>query len=253
MRVSEACVKLVQRYEGYHTKLPNGDCQAYLDRLVAKRFRSPGYPGLFTIGWGATGNGITEGTVWTRKKAEADLRRRLDEKCVEVLKAVDVPLNQNQLDALVSFAYNVGDWKKSTLIKRVNQRDHAAAALAFTMYNRAGGKVYRGLVRRRADEAKLYELPERRVIINNSRKLTLLDWFRKTILGVGGLTAIGWDELTQVRDFVAVNQGWIILGLGAVAWLMSKYLIDTSIKDARNLNYTPSGLAEEEVDASDIT
>jgi hypothetical protein len=78
------------------------------------------------------------------------------EKAVQRL--VKVKLNQNQFDALVSFAYNCGEGNlaKSTLLKRVNAGDFEGAAQEFHKWNKGGGQVLRGLVRRRKAESDLF-------------------------------------------------------------------------------------------------
>lgn len=72
-------------------------------------------------------------------------------------------INQNQFDALVSFAYNVGlgALQGSTLLKRVNKNpnDFEGIEEAFMMWVYAGGRVVNGLVNRRKKEIKLYEKP----------------------------------------------------------------------------------------------
>ena len=77
----------------------------------------------------------------------------------DVRRLVTVPLNSNQFDALVSFAYNcgAGNLAKSTLLKRVNAGDHVGAAAEFHRWNKGGGKVLPGLTRRRASESLLYQ------------------------------------------------------------------------------------------------
>ncbi len=71
---------------------------------------------------------------------------------------VSVPLSQNQFDALVSLAYNIGTnaFKTSTLVKYLNALDYKAAAYEFPKWNRRGGKVLKGLVRRREAERALF-------------------------------------------------------------------------------------------------
>ncbi|EXA91352.1 phage lysozyme family protein [Acinetobacter baumannii 1267820] len=61
-----------------------------------------------------------------------------------------MPLAQNQFDALVSLTYNIGSgvFKKSTLLKRLNKGEYQGAADQFLVWNKAGGKVMKGLVRR---------------------------------------------------------------------------------------------------------
>jgi lysozyme len=72
--------------------------------------------------------------------------------------AVTVPLNQNQFDALVSLAYNIGTnaFSKSTLVKKLNANDIRGAADQFDVWVNAGGKRMQGLVNRRAKEKALF-------------------------------------------------------------------------------------------------
>ena len=76
-----------------------------------------------------------------------------------VQRLVKVELEQWQFDALVSFTYNCGEGnlQKSTLLKKVNAGDFDGAALEFHKWNKGGGKVLAGLVRRRASEALLFQ------------------------------------------------------------------------------------------------
>jgi lysozyme len=75
-----------------------------------------------------------------------------------VHEAVVVPLTQGQFDALVSFVYNVGEtaFDNSTLLKRLNAANYAAAADEFARWNKQAGRVLKGLVRRRAEERALF-------------------------------------------------------------------------------------------------
>jgi len=69
-------------------------------------------------------------------------------------------INQNQFDALVSLAYNigVGNLQKSTLLKKVNANPNDPAIRAeFLKWNKANGKALNGLTNRRIAEADLYE------------------------------------------------------------------------------------------------
>lgn len=77
-----------------------------------------------------------------------------------VNRQTNVRLNSNQADALISFTYNVGEGalKKSTLLKKVNQERHDEVPPEFLKWNKAGGKVIKGLTRRRIAEADLYSL-----------------------------------------------------------------------------------------------
>jgi lysozyme len=111
----------------------------------------------WTIGWGATGPEIGPGTVWTRAECDARLTLDVARHAAEVSKALgDAPTSQGQFDALVSFHYNTGAIRRATLTQRHLAGDYAAAAAEFARWNRAGGRVLNGLVRRRAAEAAVY-------------------------------------------------------------------------------------------------
>jgi lysozyme len=112
---------------------------------------------VWTIGYGHTktakpGMKITEGG------AEALLRHDLEWVESTINKHVKVPLTQNQYDALASFIYNVGAgaFRKSTLLRLLNQGDYDGAAGQFQRWNKAGGKVLKGLTRRRKAEAEKF-------------------------------------------------------------------------------------------------
>ena len=77
--------------------------------------------------------------------------------------AVNVSLNQNQFDALVSIAYNVETavGPRSSIITRLNVGNYRGAADAFLLYNRSGGRVVEGLNNRRVSERNLFLRPVR--------------------------------------------------------------------------------------------
>ncbi len=74
---------------------------------------------------------------------------------------VKVPLTQNQFDALVSFAYNIGEgaFLDSTALRKINAGDLAGGAEAMKLFNKSGGQVVQGLVNRRNDEVRLFNTP----------------------------------------------------------------------------------------------
>ncbi len=114
--------------------------------------------GVWTVGYGHTGPGVHEGLTITEAEAEVYLRLDMMRAVVFVNHRVTVPITQNQFDALVDFCFNVGvgAFQKSSLLGYVNQGEFAAAAVQFSLWNRADGEVLKGLVRRRAAEAKLF-------------------------------------------------------------------------------------------------
>jgi len=135
-------LSLIKQFEGFRA-------QAYQDVV-----------GVWTIGYGFT-EGVTEGQHMTRAQADARLATELLRYEAAVLAACKVEPNQNQFDALVSLAWNIGPgaMAKSSVIKAHNRGDTQAAARAFGLWNKAGGKEWPGLVRRRAAEAAIYLEP----------------------------------------------------------------------------------------------
>ncbi|MDR1890152.1 MAG: lysozyme [Zoogloeaceae bacterium] len=113
--------------------------------------------GHWTLGWGQTA-GITEGMTWTQTEADADLCNTLITLSAEVRECLTRDASDNEFAALVSLAYNIGmtAFRRSTVAKCHNRGDKTAAARAFHLWNKAGGKVINGLVARRAREAALY-------------------------------------------------------------------------------------------------
>ena len=87
------------------------------------------------------------------------LKETADKFAADVDKLIKANLNQNQFNAIVSFAFNLGltSLGKSTLLKKVNANPNdPTIAAEFAKWNKAGGKVLNGLTKRRAKEAKLY-------------------------------------------------------------------------------------------------
>lgn len=149
MNISEEGLRLIKSFEGYHTRLKDGSCAAYLCPA-----------NVVTIGWGCT-EGVKLGMVWTEAEAEAALRREIAKFEAAVNRLVTVSINQNEYDAMVSLAYNIGSagFARSTVLRRLNKGDRAGAAKAFEMWIRGGGRVLNGLVSRRKREAALFLKP----------------------------------------------------------------------------------------------
>lgn len=139
MKISQKGIDLIKQFEG---------C-----KLTAYKCPS----GVWTIGYGHT-KGVYEGQKITQKQAEKFLKEDLKAFEKGVNKCVLVSINQNQFDALVSFAFNCGTgaFSKSTLLEKLNQKDYTGAAREFLRWNKSNGVILNGLVRRRNAERKLF-------------------------------------------------------------------------------------------------
>jgi lysozyme len=113
--------------------------------------------GVWTIGYGHTKN-VYEGMTITQEQAEQMLLDELKEYESYIDNLVTVPLNQNQFDALVVWVYNLGptNFKNSTLLKELNNGNYQAVPIEIKRWNKAGGKVLEGLIKRRKAEAILF-------------------------------------------------------------------------------------------------
>lgn len=141
---------LVIPFEGYHRRIEGGSCCAYPD---------PGSGGdPWTIGFGSTGPDIRMGVQWTREEAEERLTRDLKLFSLAVLKLSPATptMTPRRLAALISFSYNcgTGNYRVSTLRKRVNDQDWLGAQEQIVKWNKAAGRVMRGLTIRRMAEAR---------------------------------------------------------------------------------------------------
>lgn len=146
MKISNNGLNLIKEFEGLSLK-------PYLDAV-----------NIPTIGFGSTyyedGTKVTlKDKPITEERATQLLEFIANKTFSEnINKVVKVPLSQNQFDALVSFAYNIGNknFNWSTLLKKLNQSDYDGASLEFGRWNQAGGKILNGLVLRRQKEKELF-------------------------------------------------------------------------------------------------
>ena len=111
--------------------------------------------GTLTIGYGHTA-GVTVGMVISQAQAENMLKSDMAKYEKYVTDNVKITLNENQFSALVSFCYNCGVGNLRTLVRNRTAEQIAEAML---LYNKAGGNVLKGLVRRREAERKLFLKP----------------------------------------------------------------------------------------------
>lgn len=137
----EELVAAVKRFEG---------C-----RLTA--YKCPA--GIWTIGYGET-QGIREGMIWTQEKADATLRQRLGQFMLSTMKRCLMLFLEppERAAACTSLSYNigVGAFGASSVCRKTNRGEFDQAAEAFLLWNKAAGRVLRGLTIRRQYERNLY-------------------------------------------------------------------------------------------------
>jgi len=140
MKISQEGLALIKKFEG--CKLESYKCAA----------------GVWTIGYGST-KGIKEGMSISQEEADNLLLEDVAVFEDNVLDAVTMPLSQHQFDALVSWTFNLGgaNLKASTMLKKLNAGEYEEVPAQMKRWNKAGGKVLQGLIRRREAEALLFE------------------------------------------------------------------------------------------------
>jgi lysozyme len=140
MKTSQEGIDLIKHFEG---------CELESYRCSAN---------VLTIGYGTTKN-VVEGMKISQHQAEELLMKDLEEFEEYVEDLIDVKLEQHQFDALVAWTYNLGptNLKTSTLRKVLNKGAYDDVPEQMKRWNKAGGQVLKGLVRRRDAEALLFE------------------------------------------------------------------------------------------------
>lgn len=139
---------LIKESEGF-------EADAYVDPATG------GEP--ITIGYGSTAAAIDRpvklGDTITKEEAERYLAYAINKKFMPDLRRyIKVDLTQGMIDACLSLLYNIGggNFGSSTLVKKLNERDYCGAADEFLRWNKAGGKVLKGLTIRRQKERELF-------------------------------------------------------------------------------------------------
>nr|WP_311461956.1 lysozyme [uncultured Aggregatibacter sp.] len=146
MRISENGIEFIRQLEG--------------EKLTAY----PDIVGIWTIGVGHTGfvdgKPVARGMAITKEKSKELLTADLKRFESAVNDAVKVTLTQNQFDALVSLAFNIGEgaFARSTLVNKLNAGDKKGAAEQFLVWKNAGGRVSQGLLNRRQKEKAMFEV-----------------------------------------------------------------------------------------------
>lgn len=150
MRISRVGLELVKAFESCMKKIPGrpGFFAPYDDGV-----------GVLTIGWGHTNHHsppFDAASIWSQ--AECDDVLAADMRIFEkhVTANAKVKLAQHEFDALASWSYNTGGSGSATLWKKLNAGDKASIPAELAKWNRGGGKVMAGLVRRRRAEGLLF-------------------------------------------------------------------------------------------------
>jgi lysozyme len=145
MKVNSEGYALIKKFEGCRLK-------AYLCPA-----------NVWTIGYGNTfyenGIKVKEGDVITQQRAEELAKFIIDQFAVTIEPFIQKPLTDNQFSACVSLAYNIGTsgFKRSSVFKKLNiNPNDPTIADSFKLWNKGGGKVLAGLVKRREAEIALY-------------------------------------------------------------------------------------------------
>ena len=139
-QINQAGLDLIKQFEGL--------------RLFA--YKCPA--GVWTIGYGHTGPDVHPKLQITKERADMLLQQDVLWACKAVADNVKVALTDNQFSALVSLVFNIGEsaFKKSTILRMVNEGRLKDAQAQFARWNKVGGVPSIGLTRRRKAEAELW-------------------------------------------------------------------------------------------------
>lgn len=153
MKASQKCIDYIKLNEG----------------LCLKAYKCLPTEEYYTIGYGHYNKNIKKGDTITKEKAEELLKKDIVifENNVNKYNKI-YNFNQNQFDALVSFAFNVGSIdgltaKGTRTIKEISEK--------ILLYNKSGGKVIKGLTIRRQEEKKWFDMPVK-VVPKETKKTT---------------------------------------------------------------------------------
>jgi lysozyme len=147
------------KLEDFLIKEEGDDSRHLSDGYVASTWDSLGH--VWNIGPGLT-HGVTRSTIWTPAQLQAAEDAEFAATRAAVTSLVKVSISENQRTALESLVYNVGigGFAHSSVLRDVNRQDFADVPSAFREWNRAGGCVCKGLIKRREDEIRLWNHPD---------------------------------------------------------------------------------------------
>lgn len=191
MKISHRGIDLLKEHEGL--RLEAYDCATGKPVQPGGKVR-----GKLTIGYGSTTR-VYEGMRITKQQAEQLLVRDLGRFERAVNERVSVTLSQEQFDALVLLAFNIGEdaFAKSTLLKHLNKGKYHDAAAQFPRWRKDNGKVIPGLVARRAAEKALF--------LEGTAPAPLKPLAKsRTVVGsaVSGTAVVASEVVSEVKDQV---------------------------------------------------
>lgn len=219
MNINQATIDLVKRFEG----------------LRLKSYKDP--VGIWTVGYGTTtaagvGVSVGAGMEITEEQAEEYLRRAMEKFAEQILPSMERKPTENQFGAMLSLAYNIGPgaFRKSTCLRRFNSGDIEGAAEALTWFNKAGGKVLRGLVRRRAAERELFLADDVSVIETPKADAERSKGKSSTIAAAVGAAASGAAGVGTVLSQLDPVAQYIVLGFAGLGALCVLWIVRERIK-----------------------
>ena len=200
MQTGQAGIDLIKQHEGCY--------------LAA--YKCPA--GVWTIGYGHTGSDVKQGLTITQAKAEQLLRQDLAkfERHVMLFDS-KYHWTQNEFDALVSFAFNVGNINQLTANKI---RTKAQIAQAMLSYNKANGKVLAGLTKRRQAERQLFLTPVQKQEVDDEMVETSKIIVNGKEITVSRILKDGTNSI-KIRD-VGDALGYTVSANGNIPVLMTK-------------------------------
>jgi lysozyme len=220
MKLTDDGLNLIKTFEGFR----------------ANAYRDP--VGIWTIGYGHTSMAgppeVKEGMSVTRQEAAIILARDVAAFSDGVRRLLKRQVNDRQFSALVSFAYNVGleNFRKSSVLKAVNDGNDAAVARRLQLWVKAGGRVLPGLVRRRAAEAAMFAgddgveqlSPPREVHSLQGKSLfgssTNLAALLAALSGTVTALSASFKEIAGITGGEPTAMALMSIMLGAAAWII---------------------------------
>ena len=223
MKLTKEGIDLIKRYEGL--------------RLTAYRCSAS----VLTIGYGHTSSAgapnVTDGMKITKAEAEKILRRDLKVFEDGVRNSLTRTIPDASFSACVSLAFNIGlgAWRKSTALKLINSGRYGDVPRAFALWNKGGGKVLPGLVKRRADEAKMLaegfdDEPDTIRLVPDEPKGKPMTQsttnIAAAVTAAAGVTAAAKDVVNNTSSIFSTDNALylilIAIIIGGAAWVIHK-------------------------------